>query len=73
MYGANLSYEQVLRYLKELQEKRLLEQQLEEGTSVYYTTERGRLFLDHFSHMLEVINGHREELTGQSISSPPPQ
>ena len=60
MYRANLSYEQVLYYLGELQDKRLLEQRIEDGTTVFGTTEKGREFLDHFSNMSELMTQYPE-------------
>ena len=60
MYRANLSYEQILYYLGELQDKGLLEQRIEDGTTVYGTTERGREFLGHFSHMSELMAQYPE-------------
>jgi predicted transcriptional regulator len=60
MYRANLSYEQILFYLGELQDKGLLEQRIEDGTTVYGTTERGREFLGHFSHMSELMSQYTE-------------
>lgn len=59
MYGANLSYEQIVYYLGELQGKGLLEQrEEEEGSTIYGTTEKGREFLGHFSQVSELM---REE------------
>lgn len=55
MYRANLSYEQILYYLGELQGRGLLEQRVEDGTTVYGTTERGREFLGLFSNMSELM------------------
>lgn len=63
MYRANLSYEQILYYLGELQEKGLLEQRMEDGTTVYGTTGKGRDFLGHFSHMSELMNEFPEQET----------
>ena len=61
MYRANLSYEQILYYLNELQVRGLLEQGVEEGAQVYRTTEKGREFLHHFTQMAELIKGYSEE------------
>ncbi len=55
MYRANLSYEQIVYYLRELQGKGLLEQREEEGNTVYGTTERGREFLGHYSQVAELM------------------
>jgi predicted transcriptional regulator len=54
MYSANLSYQQVLFYLKDLQEKRLIEV-IGEGASMYCTTEKGREFISNFSKMSELL------------------
>ena len=61
MYGANLSYEQVLRYLEKLQGEGFIQQGVEEGHTVYRTTEKGRMFLDHFSKVTELMTKHPEE------------
>jgi predicted transcriptional regulator len=61
MYRANLSYEQILYYLGELQEKGLLEQRMEDGVTIYGTTEKGRDFLGHFSRMSELMNEYPEQ------------
>ena len=61
MYRANLSYEQILYYLNELQVRGLLEQDVEEGAQVYRTTGKGREFLQHFTQMAELIKGYPEE------------
>ena len=63
MYRANLSYEQTLYYLGELQEKGLLEQHLEDGIAVYGTTEKGRAFLGHFSQLVEVMQDEAKRPT----------
>lgn len=63
MYRANLSYEQILYYLGELQGKGLLEQRIEEGTTIYGTTEKGREFLGHFSQMSELMSEYPEQET----------
>lgn len=60
MYRANLSYEQIVFYLDELQGGGLLEQRREEDAAVYGTTERGRMFLEHFSNLSRLINERPE-------------
>ena len=55
MYRANLSYEQILYYLKELQAKELIGQGIADGALVYRTTEKGREFLACYSRMSELI------------------
>lgn len=61
MYRANLSYEQILYYLKELREKGMLEQRVEDGMTMYWATEKGREFLDHFSQMSGLMSGYPEQ------------
>ncbi len=61
MYRANLSYEQIIYYLGELQEKGLLEQRTEDGNVIYGTTERGREYLNHFSQMSELMREYSEQ------------
>ena len=60
MAKANLSYEQTLCYLKELQVTGLLEQHTEEGAIVYGTTVKGRTFLDYFSYMSRLIKDYAD-------------
>jgi predicted transcriptional regulator len=55
MYSANLSYQQVLFYLKELQKNRLIEV-VGEDAVVYRTTEKGREFISYFSKMSELLD-----------------
>lgn len=56
MYRANLSYEQIVCYLEELQGRGLLEQRLAEDAAEYGTTERGRMFLEHFSNLSRLMS-----------------
>lgn len=60
MYKANLSYEQVHLYLRELTGKRLL---IQDGL-IYRTTDKGREFLIYYTRLTEFL----EE--PQVISSP---
>ena len=71
MYRANLSYEQVHLYLGELIGKRLITQDVssEDGV-VYRTTEKGREFLAHYTHLVEFLEEEPEvELSSPYISS----
>ena len=61
MYRANLSYEQILYYLKELQAKELIGQGIADGALVYRTTEKGREFLACYSRMSELIREGYED------------
>lgn len=56
MYGANLSHEQTLHYLEELQCKGLLEERMEKGTPVYRITEKGGEFLNLFTNISSMMN-----------------
>jgi predicted transcriptional regulator len=53
MYGAYLSYTQIVEYLKLLQVKGLLV--YEEGTQQYKLTEKGLHFLDVYEKISEVL------------------
>lgn len=55
MYRANLSYEQIIHYLTQLLGKGLLAQDVNDGSQVYRTTEKGREFLSCYSRMTELI------------------
>lgn len=54
MYKANLSYQQLLEYLKLLVDMGLLEEKIlenEQNPKVYVTTERGKEFLETFAKL----------------------
>ena len=53
LYGANLSYERMKRYLEELKERELIEEVEVEGRTVYRLTERGMDFLREFRRIAE--------------------
>lgn len=71
MYKANLSYEQVVQYLSELMEKRLIVQDISEsddngrrgsstgsagsGGVIYRTTEKGHEFLRYYMRIIEFL------------------
>ncbi len=55
MYGANLSYEQILYYLNQLLGKGLIAQDVSDGALLYRTTEKGREFLACYSRMSDLI------------------
>jgi len=55
MYRANLSYEQVHMYLSELIERKLVTQDVSGDGVVYRTTEKGREFLVHYTHLVEFL------------------
>ena len=60
MHKANLSYEQTLHYLEELQAAGLLEQRMEEGAVVYGTTIKGRTLLDCFANISQLMMRYAE-------------
>jgi predicted transcriptional regulator len=64
MYRANLSYEQILFYLRELTSKALIVQDIKGTHTTYRTTEKGREFLDCFSRLSELA---REESTDSRL------
>lgn len=56
MFYANLSHGQTVDYLALLEKKNLIMKDIQnDGSTVYRTTERGRLFLDYFSRMVELM------------------
>lgn len=74
MYRANLSYEQVYLYLEELISKRLMVQDLSADGVVYRTTEKGREFLLHYTHLVQFLEEEEKEEEEQQprveLSSP---
>lgn len=57
MFMANLSYEQVAGYLKELQERGFIEQTRKEGNIIYKTTDNGRQFLESYRNLVQILDG----------------
>jgi predicted transcriptional regulator len=56
MYKANLSGEQNSYYLEELLQSRLIAQDRSDaGCLVYRTTQKGREYLGHYYHMMELM------------------
>ncbi len=70
MYKANLSYEQVLLYLGELIEKRLIEQDVSPDGVVYRTTEKGREFLLHYTRLVELLEEEARRESEVELNSP---
>lgn len=58
MYGANLSYEQVLRYLEELQSKGLI---APIGGNKYRTTDKGRSYLESYESLRRMMYSSQAE------------
>jgi predicted transcriptional regulator len=73
MYRANLSYEQVYLYLEELISKSLIAQDVSPDGVVYRITEKGREFLLYYTHLVEFLEGEKQEpeveLSSRYISS----
>jgi predicted transcriptional regulator len=61
MYRANLSYEQVYLYLRELISKRLIVQDASPDGVLYRTTEKGREFLLYYTHLVEFLEEEEQE------------
>ncbi len=68
MYRANLSYEQVYLYLEELIGKRLVAQYVSSDGVVYRTTEKGREFLQYYTHLMEFLEEQKQEPEVESSS-----
>jgi predicted transcriptional regulator len=68
MYRANLSYEQVYLYLEELIGKRLVAQDVSSDGVVYRTTEKGREFLQYYTHLMEFLEEQKQEPEVESSS-----
>ena len=56
MYKANLSYDQINRYLRELLKLEFIEIAIDDGTPIYRATEKGRLFLHYYNMMRRTMN-----------------
>jgi len=55
MYRANISYSILTRSLNDLQKRRLIECIREEDCILYRTTEKGRMFLNSFRMLDEIL------------------
>lgn len=55
MFKANLSYNILVRSLRELQERHLIECVQQEGSIIYRTTEKGRLFLHSYKMIADAF------------------
>lgn len=55
MYGANLSFEQLKRYLKELEEDQFIEKVVIEGSLFYKATRKGKHFLAAYDELLQLV------------------
>ena len=62
MYKANLSGEQNTYYLEELLQSRLIAQdRSDDGCFVYRTTQKGRDYLCHYFHMMELMEAVQDD------------
>lgn len=60
MYKANLSYDQINRYLRVLLKLEFIEVAIDDGTVIYRATEKGRLFLHYYNMMRKTMNTEYE-------------
>jgi predicted transcriptional regulator len=60
MYKANLSYDQINRYLRVLLKLEFIEYAIDDGTAIYRATEKGRLFLHYYNMMRKTMNADYE-------------
>ena len=70
MYRANLSYEQVHLYLRELISKRLIVQDASSDGVLYRTTEKGREFLLYYTHLVEFLEEEEKQEPEVELGSP---
>ncbi len=68
MYKANLSYEQVHLYLRELIGKKLIAQDVSQDGVVYRTTDKGRGFILYYTRLVEFLEEPQVELSAPYIS-----
>lgn len=62
MYKANLSGEQNTYYLEELLQSRLIAQdRSDDGCFIYRTTQKGRDYLCHYFHMMELMEAVQDD------------
>src|ERR671914_723408 len=70
MYRANLSYEQVYLYLRELTSKRLIVQDATSDGVLYRTTEKGREFLLYYTRLVEFLEEEAKQEPEVELGSP---
>jgi len=56
LYGGNLSYDRLKKYIKELEEKNLIEEIIEKDKKFYKLTDKGHSFLDEVRKIKEVTD-----------------
>ena len=61
MYGANMSYRQLQRYLGYLTEKGFIDTtKVGNPVTQYKVNKKGFRLLENIEHLLEMLNGHNE-------------
>lgn len=56
MSMARLTYNQTAGYLQELQERRFIEQVMENGETFYRITQTGRNFLESYGKLMQILH-----------------
>jgi len=56
MYKANISINQLNKYLKILTRTKLLEKTLEYGTEIYRVTQKGKIFFSRHAQIMELLS-----------------
>ncbi|MEW6062867.1 MAG: DUF4364 family protein [Nanoarchaeota archaeon] len=56
LYGGNLSYDRLKKYIKDLEEKSLIEEITEKDKKFYKLTDKGHSFLDEIKKIKEVTD-----------------
>lgn len=62
LYGANLSHDRLVRYLREMEEKELIERRNDDGRTVYGITEKGKRLLDEVRKIEELLRAFGLEI-----------
>lgn len=66
MQKANLNFDQVSHYLRDLLGRGLVEQGFSEGGKIYRTTDKGREFLDRYQKLIGFFRGDRNSKQSKS-------
>ena len=56
MYKANISFNQLNKYLRILTRTKLLEKTLEYGTEIYNVTQKGKIFFTRHAQIMELLS-----------------
>ncbi len=62
LYGANLSYDRLKKYLKELIDRGLIREETIENVTYYYLTEKGVKFLKEYEKIRKLCDAFGIEL-----------